>query len=345
MARVLTWHVHGNYLLYLSRLGHELVLPVKPGRPHPYGGRSGAFPWPENVVEADASRVRELDLDLVVYQSLEAWEIDRLELLSEEQRRLPSIYLEHDPPRESPFDSRHPVDGATLIVHVTHFNRLAWDCGDAPTAVIEHGVAVPESAVWTGELERGLVIVNTMQSRGRRLGRDVFQDVRRRVPLDLVGMGSEELGGLGEISPPDLPAFAARYRFLFNPIRWTSLGLAVCEALQVGLPVVGLATTEMSRAIENGVSGYVDTDVETLVGHMLRLLDDPEEARALSEGARQAGRERYGIERFAAAWTDLVDLLVDSAEPFPEPAPAGALASTPSCSTVSSAARSAIRRP
>jgi glycosyltransferase involved in cell wall biosynthesis len=81
----------------------------------------------------------------------------------------------------------------------------------------------------------------------------------------------------------------------------------VCEALQVGLPVVGLATTEMSRAIENGVSGYVDTDVDALVSHMERLLEHPDEAHALSEGARRAGRERYGIERFAERWTRVID--------------------------------------
>ena len=29
--RVLTWHVHGNYLLYLSQAHVEFYLPVKPG--------------------------------------------------------------------------------------------------------------------------------------------------------------------------------------------------------------------------------------------------------------------------------------------------------------------------
>jgi glycosyltransferase involved in cell wall biosynthesis len=178
--------------------------------------------------------------------------------------------------------------------------------------VIEHGVHVPDSAVWTGELPRGLVIVNNLASRGRRLGHDVFEHVRDRVPLDLVGMGSEELGGLGEVAPTELPEFAARYRFLFNPIRWTSLGLAVCEALHVGLPVVGLATTEMARAIENGVSGYVDTELDVLVAHMERLLGDPDEAARLSAGARRVGRERYGIGRFGASWSSLIESEVDA---------------------------------
>ena len=30
--RVFTWHVHGNYLYYLSQANAEFYLPVKPGR-------------------------------------------------------------------------------------------------------------------------------------------------------------------------------------------------------------------------------------------------------------------------------------------------------------------------
>jgi glycosyltransferase involved in cell wall biosynthesis len=308
MTRVLTWHVHGGYLLYLSRADAELVVPYVEGRRHPYGGRAGTFPWPDNLVEVPVGDLRHERFHVVLHQSLETWRYDRHVVLTEAQRGLPQIVLEHDPPRRSPFDSRHPVAGEdVLLVQVTHFNELAWDSGDTPTRVIEHGVEVPPEARYTGELERGLVIVNNLASRGRRLGLDVFLRAREHVPLDLVGMGSEELGGLGEIPPRELPAFAARYRFLFNPIRWTSLGLAVCEAMHVGLPVVGLATTEMSRAIENGVCGYVDTDVRALVRRMRHLLADPEHAHRLSAAARLVARERYGIERFARRWTETFD--------------------------------------
>lgn len=63
-----------------------------------------------------------------------------------------------------------------------------------------------------GELERGIVVVNNLASRGRRLGPDVFASAAKRVPLDLVGMSAEEAGGLGEIGNLDLAAFTARYR-------------------------------------------------------------------------------------------------------------------------------------
>jgi glycosyltransferase involved in cell wall biosynthesis len=305
--RILTWHVHGSYLYYLSRVPHDWYLPVAPGRPPGYGGRGGPFPWPANVREVPVDEVRDLELDCVLFQARAHYLEDQHRLLSESQRRLPRIYLEHDPPREHPTDTRHLVDDpGVLLVHVTPFNALMWDSPGVPTAVVEHGVVVPPGVHWSGDLPRGLVIVNHLARRGRRLGADVFERARRDVPLDLVGMGWEECGGLGEVPHDRLPALAARYRFLFNPIRYTSLGLAVCEAMMLGMPVVGLATTEMATAIDHGVSGYVDTRVDRLVERMHALLADHALAARLGEGARRAARQRFGIDRFVADWTRIL---------------------------------------
>lgn len=301
--RILTWHVHGSYLYYLSSIEHDIYLPVKPGRPESYGGRGGPFPWGDNVHEVPVEDVRGLELDCVIYQSRKNYIEDQYECLSDEQLRLPRIYLEHDPPRQSPTETRHIVDDPeVLLVHVTPFNRLMWDSGRTPTMVIDHGVKVPEGVRYTGEVPRGIAVVNGLPKRGRRLGADVFQDARDRVPVDLVGIDSEALGGLGEVPLMELPGFESRYRFFFNPIRYTSLGLAVCEAMMVGMPVVGLATTEMASVVENGVSGYVDTDVERLVPRMEELLREPGVAGRLGDGARRYAMERFGIERFKRDW-------------------------------------------
>lgn len=299
---VLTWHVHGNYLYYLSQAPHRFYLPVKAGRPEGYGGRLPGLPWPDNVIDVPADAVADLDLDLILFQSRRNYVEDR-DILSDAQRRLPQIFLEHDPPRESPTDTRHPFgepDG--LLVHVTAFNELMWDNDRTPTRVIEHGVMVPDGVRYTGEIEKGLVVVNGLPKRGRRLGADVFERVRSEIPLDLVGLGSEAAGGLGEIGHDELPRLMARYRFFFNPIRYTSLGLAVCEAMSVGMPVVALATTEMATVVENGVSGYADTRVDVLVERMRRLLDDPSEAARLGAGAGRTARRRFDMQRFVRDW-------------------------------------------
>jgi glycosyltransferase involved in cell wall biosynthesis len=115
-------------------------------------------------------------------------------------------------------------------------------------------------------------------------------------------MAAEELGGSGEVRYPKLLAFEARYRFFFNPIRYTSLGLAVCEAMMLGMPIVALATTEMATVIDNDVSGYADTDVDRLIGVMRSLLHDPALARRWGEGAKRYAHERFNIHRFVGAW-------------------------------------------
>jgi glycosyltransferase involved in cell wall biosynthesis len=306
--RILTWHVHGSYLYYLGRVGHDLWVPVRDGRPPGYAGLpAGPFPWPETLHEVAADDVRRLPLDCILYQSRAHWERAD-EILSPEQRRLPRVFLEHDPPREHPTDTRHPVDDPdVLLVHVTHFNALMWDAGRTPTRVVEHGVVVPDGLRHTGELARGLVVVNNLARRGRRLGADVFARARAAVPLDLVGMASEDAGGLGDVPHDRLPAFEVRYRFFFNPIRYTSLGLAVCEAMMLGMPIVGLATTEMATTIEHGRSGCVATDVARLVDSMRMLLADRAEARRLGEGARRAALDRFHIDRFARDWRDVFE--------------------------------------
>ena len=301
--RILTWHIHGSYLYYLTQVPHTFLLPVKEGWPTGYGGRRGNFSWGDNVVDVPAEVVRDQEFDCILFQSRQNWETDQYEILSEAQRRLPRLYLEHDPPRESPTETRHPVDDPdVLLVQVPHFNDLMWDNGRTPTRVIEHGVILPPGATYTGELERGIVVVNGLQQRGRRIGADVFARARAVVPLDLVGMQSEAVGGLGDVPHDTLAAFSGQYRFFFNPIRYTSLGLAVCEAMLLGLPVIGLATTEMATVIENGVSGYVDTNVDALSGHMQRLIAQPDEARHLGAGARRAAETRFGIGRFITDW-------------------------------------------
>jgi len=300
--RILTWHVHGSYLDSLAATGHEFYLPLAdPPRP----GAAGRWPeWGANVIEVPEEDVRDLDVDVVLFQSRTAWEDDQDRILSPAQRRGPRIYLEHDPPREHPTDTRHWVsDPDVLLVQVTHFNDLMWDSGATPTRVIEHAVRVPEGVAWSGELERGIVVINDLATRGRRLGRDLFERAREELPLDLAGMRSEALGGLGDIRRSGLAAFEARYRFFFHPIRWTSLGLAMIEAMTIGMPVVAVAATEVPTILEDGVSGIVATDVERLIAGMRELLADRGLAGRLGAAGREVALERFSIDRFARDWT------------------------------------------
>jgi hypothetical protein len=297
--KILTWHTHGAYLRYLTQAPHDFYVLSRPGRPPGYAGRAGSIPWGPNVHDMPVESLGNREFDCILFQDDAQYLVDQFEILTAGQRALPKIYLEHDPPRDHPTDARHPVrDPGVLLVHVTQFNRLMWDSGTTPARVIEHGVIEP-SVRWTGEFDRGLVVINNIASRGRRLGWDLYQQARQAVALDLVGMGAE---AMTEVAHADLPRFAAPYRFFFHPARYTSLGLAVIEAMLLGMPVVALATTEMSTLIRDGENGFAATNPAALVEAMRHLLRDPGAAGELGRRGREAARARFGIARFVNDW-------------------------------------------
>ncbi|WKB54297.1 glycosyltransferase family 4 protein [Eleftheria terrae] len=309
--KILTWHVHGNYLWYLTQVPHDFYLVTDAERSTHHSGRSGTLPWGDNVFEARVEQIREMAFDVILFQSRDAWTEEQYRLLSPAQQRLPRVYLEHDPPQEHPTNTRHWVqDREVMLVHCTPFNALMWDSGDTPTRVVEHGVKLMSPASYSGEKAEGIVVVNNLQRRGRRLGLDVYRQVRQAVPLSLVGMGALELqdiGGLGEVENHRLAEVMSQYRFFFNPIRYTSLGLSIIEAMMVGLPIVGLATTELVTVICNGENGYLDTRPERLIEAMQRLLADPKEAQEWGAAARKTALQRFGIERFVDDWLDVFE--------------------------------------
>lgn len=281
--KILTWQTHGSYLYYLTQAPHDFFVLSKPDRPPGFGGRSGQMAWGDNVHDMPLTKARHHQFDCVLFQDDEQFEKEQYEFLTAAQRALPRIYIEHAPPRAHPPHTRHLIgDPNVMLVHVSHFKALMWDNGRTPHRVIEHGVLIADHVQYRGDLDKGLVVINHMARRGRRLGADIFCEARKRVELDLVGMG--------EIPHALLPAFAARYRYLFNPIRYTSLTLAVIEAMMVGLPVVALATTEMVTVIDNASSGFIDTDPHVLHGYMRELARYPILAWDLGATARLRAR-------------------------------------------------------
>jgi hypothetical protein len=309
--RVLTWPVHGNYMHYLSlAMGSRATAPVTfyvPKRADPsggYGGRNCGMPLLDNVVEVPAEAVPDMELDAVLYQARQHYADDHFGL--RRRPRLPRLYVEHDPPRETPTEALHPAAGDPdlWLYHVTHYNALMWNSGRAHTGVIEHGVAVPNPGSYTGGLERGITAINQLHQRGRRLGADIFAAVQHQhdVPLDLVGLESQELGGLGPIHGPDLPNLMASYRFYFYPVRYTSLSLSLIEAMMVGLPPVALATTELPSVIQSNVTGFLSCDVRNLVEHMYLFLNNPDLAHSVGRAAARMALERFHIERFGRDW-------------------------------------------
>jgi hypothetical protein len=307
--RILLWHVHGSWTTAFVHGRHDYLIPALPDRGPDGRGRAQTWDWPASAVEVTEREAAEAEIDAVVLQRpQELYGLARRWLGG---RRpgvdLPAVYVEHNAPQGRIADMRHPAAGRPdlTLVHVTHFNDLFWDAGHTATRVIEHGIVDPGYR-YSGELPHAAVVINEARRRGRVTGTDLLPRLNGQVPIDLFGMDAAAVGGVGDPSQHELHGEMARRRVYLHPIRWTSLGLSLIEAMQLGMPVVALATTEAPDAVPPE-AGFVSTNVDALAAEVRRLVADPDEARERGRAARSAALERYGLDRFLADWDTLLE--------------------------------------
>jgi hypothetical protein len=308
-VNVLLWHVHGSWTTALVHADHTYLLPTLPERGDDGRGRAQTWDWPENAVEVTPEEAADADVDVVLLQRAKELDGYAEEWLGGRRpgRDIPAIYVEHNAPQGPINEMRHPAadrEGFT-ICHVTHFNALFWDCGSTPTRVIEHGIVDPGYR-YTGEEARAAVVINEAPRRARVTGTDLLERFAAAgVPFDLFGMDAARIGGIEDVPQHRLHDEMARRRVYLHPIRWTSLGLSLIEAMHLGMPIVALATTEAPEAVPCS-AGVLSTRVDTLADGVRGFLDDPDRAREAGRAARAAARERYGLERFLADWDDVL---------------------------------------
>ncbi|MEV0808024.1 glycosyltransferase [Micromonospora sp. NPDC050200] len=315
---ILVWHVHGSWTTSFVHGRHRYLVPVTPDR-GPYGlGRARTYPWPDNAVEVTPQQLRREEVDVVLLQRPEEFDLACDWLGRRPGRDVPAVYVEHNTPKGDVPNTRHPMADRDdlLLTHVTGFNELFWDNGSTRTAVVEHGV-VPPAVEWTGDLDRLAVVINEPVRRWRVTGSDLLPRFAEIAPLDVFGM---KVAGLAEhlglpadrlTSHDDVPqhrmhAELARRRAYLHLCRWTSLGLSLVEAMTMGMPVVALATTEAVEAVPPG-AGALSTRVDALLEAARRFVAQPAEARRAGAEARTAARARYGLDRFLADWDRLLE--------------------------------------
>lgn len=313
------WHVHGSYMTSMVSGGHDYVLPLVPDRGPDGRGRASSWTWPERAHEVPVDRLSEEPIDVVVVQRPHEVALVRRWTGREPGRDLPMLYLEHNAPTGHAVSSVHPLASERALrhvplVHVTHFNAVAWDNGHQPVRVIEHGIPDPGD-LYTGEDASLAVVINEPVRRRRVSGSDIVLDLAAVLPSFVYGMGSDELGaeaeerglsGLDRTRCQDLPQSQlhqamARHRAYLHPYRWTSLGLSLIEAMTIGMPVLALSTTEVPKAVPPA-AGLVTNDLGRLAEGAHRLLADADAARECGLAARSHALTRYSLSRFLDDW-------------------------------------------
>ncbi len=292
--KIFTWPAHQQYLFELAQGNFDFYVPR--GQNTSFKEQ---FSTQKNVTEVDLSKIKNLDFDLILFQDEESYQTDQFEVLSDQQRQLPKIYLEHHPPKQHPTNAKHFVEDVDVqLVHVNHYNALMWDNNQLKISVIENGVPI-SSISFSAKDAQGVVVLEEFPADERVTGADIFRQVKEALPIAVIQIGKED------VSYQNLAEKISNYRFLFCPDRYASPQFSVFKAMMLGMPVVGLATTALPTIIENEVSGFVHSDLNYLIGKMQTLLNNSQLAMQMGAKAHEQASELFNSNLFLSAWNQL----------------------------------------
>ena len=147
-----------------------------------------------------------------------------------------------------------------------------------------------------------------MLARGNSTGLDSWQRITKDFPTRPAGKGSEELGGIGELSYPDMLDYLRRIRvYVYTGTKPAPYTLGLIEAMLSGTPVVasGLKVDSLDQLWIGDLS-----EAESIVPynpsipHFLisACLKDQEYAAFRGNEGRQRAIELFGIDTIGAQW-------------------------------------------
>jgi glycosyltransferase involved in cell wall biosynthesis len=206
--------------------------------------------------------------------------------------------------------------GGVLIPHVRDTARWAPGCADPAPARARLGVDKERVVMFLGT-PRGYKGVEDLAAAVARLGRP-------DVVLALVGTdpGSETgrtltlrypgIRLVGRVPIAEVPAYLSAADVVVVPQRESTdtrgqVPAKLFDAMALGRPIVSTRVSMIPEILEGCGALVAPGDAAGLGGAIGRLLDHPDEARALGAAARRRAVERYSFESARRALFPLVE--------------------------------------
>lgn len=299
-------------------------LDVRDAAPDPFYeelGRAGVPFTRTSSPAAFARAVRRARADLVHTHLVHA---DVVGAVAAGSATLVSTKHNDDPFRAGPFRfvERLLTRRAARVICITeslaHFNRERVGLPAAKLAVVPYGLDQPPPAWSPTELDLpdGKLVAAVARLVPQK-GIDVAVEAMAGLDATLVVLGDgperERLAtlaashGVRLVLPGrvgDVTSVLRRADVLVHPARWEGFGLALLEAMLVGLPVVATAASSIPEIVRDGETGIVVPvgDVGALHAALERVLRDP---GTLGAAGRERARREFSVARMAERTLDV----------------------------------------
>lgn len=297
---------------------------------------ASAVPWsfgvvtpalPSGATKMWDERIRPLPANARLYDSVDAalrdgpwdWILTHniQDLLDCRALSLPKAFLVHGTLTGRILQDRSSIDKASYLrnlkillganrCEVVYISKLKREDWGLPGRIIRSTVDPAQYGGYRGECRGILQVCNHLRERGQMLGWEAHQEVCSGLPTLVLGVNRGLQGSRVAMSWEDLKEQYRSYRLYLHTAVYPyedGYNLAVLEAMATGMPIA--TTLNPTSPIEDGVDGIVAPAARELRERTLRLLDNPEEARAMGAAARAKLEREFPLSEFVAAWSVL----------------------------------------
>ena len=261
------------------------------------------------------------------YAAAEAWGADIVHdhtitglVWSDRSPQLPIVTTNHGPFEGELAAVYQHLAGRIPIIAISH-HQASTARGIPVETVIHHGVDVDSIEVGHGDGGYALFLgrmcaekgVHTAVHAARRAGVPlrIAAKMRERPELDYFAERVQPLLGgdieyVGEVGGDAKRQLIADAHCLLNPIAWAEpFGMVMVEALAAGTPVVGTPFGAAPEIVDEGITGFLRNDVESLV-IAIDKVGDLDRA-----DCRRAAEARFSMRRMAEDHAQLFEAVID----------------------------------
>ncbi|CCQ91484.1 hypothetical protein NITGR_710006 [Nitrospina gracilis 3/211] len=317
--KILTFNWHEPYICLMAHTGYDFDII----EPETGPGRRRQWDWnmrplPKNgciVTEEEARRnLEDGHYTLVVAHNMRdlAWARDY---------DLPKIAVFHNKFSTEAGLSGNSVDKKeyfrfveelTRDVHCVFISQSKRDDWGLEGDIIRPGLPLDEYGGYDGSGGFILRVANNLKERDLMLGYTASSQIVEGFDCVTLGQNPQIPGSRLSRGFDDLCDHYRRGRVFLNTTvdgYEDGYNLSMLEAMATGMPVV--STSNATSPIENGVNGYISSDIAILRRGVEELLRDADKARDLGQQARETVARLFPIGRFVKNWKQAVQTAID----------------------------------
>jgi len=128
----------------------------------------------------------------------------------------------------------------------------------------------------------------------------------------------------GPCKPEEVPNIMAQHHVFIFPSRFEGIGLALIEALAAGCaPVASRIEGVTDTVVQHGRNGFLfpPGDIQAAADCVVRLARNAHLRSVFGDAARTSARERFGVERMASQYYELIRRVIQEPRPIFPPLP------------------------